>query len=175
MCTTSFRFCSSPSGHCTNFVCGSGITGSDMPHQTMLVIVAARRLPHPPAPPPHLRPHGVVVPGSSEGAAELGYLPGGLVYGDDVTAGVGKRLLHTLGPARQPWSPPSQLPSYWLQPSPCLDLLLGERLYHLRAQVVYRLHLGGLQGQLADLRTLEGGRRGQQIEYRAPHVDVAGV
>lgn len=39
--------------------------------------------------------------------------------------------------------------------SPSLHLFLGERLYHFGAEVIHRLHLCGLQGQLAHLVTLE--------------------
>lgn len=40
--------------------------------------------------------------------------------------------------------------------SPSLDLVLGQGLNHLGAEVIYRLHLCGLEGQLAHLGALRG-------------------
>lgn len=40
--------------------------------------------------------------------------------------------------------------------SPGLDLVLGQGLDHLGAQVIYGLHLRGLEGQLAHLGALKG-------------------
>lgn len=42
--------------------------------------------------------------------------------------------------------------------SPGLDLVLGQGLDHLGAQVIYGLHLCGLEGQLADFGALRGDR-----------------
>mmetsp|Transcript_42728 Transcript_42728/g.106338 ORF Transcript_42728/g.106338 Transcript_42728/m.106338 type:complete len:379 (-) Transcript_42728:89-1225(-) len=46
---------------------------------------------------------------------------------------------------------------------PCLRLLFGERVDHLLAQIIYRLHLRRLQGQLARLST-GGSSRGRPVD-----------
>ena len=56
----------------------------------------------------------------------------------------------------------------WCGPhcSPSLDLVLGQGLDHLSAQVVYGFHLCGLEGQLAHLGALRGDMPGKGLRDR---------
>lgn len=102
-----------------------------------------------PRAPAHLGAHGVVVASAREGAPQLGDLARGLVDGDHVPAGGGGG-----SEERKASECPCPGRSGWPNCSPGLDLVLGQRLDHLGAEVVYGLHLRGLEGQLAHLGAL---------------------
>lgn len=112
-----------------------------------------------PRAPEHLGAHGVVVARACEGAPQLGDLAGGLVDGDHIPAGEGGR-----SEEREVPELPDPERGAACRCSPGLDLVLGQGLNHLGAQVVYRLHLGRLEGQLAHLGALRRRHAGKGSE-----------
>lgn len=91
--TTSFLFCSSPSGHCTNCVCKDNTQRGHGPHKATLLCVDLKKNKKTTAAvkshwrivPEYLSSHGIIVSGSGEGAAQLADLPSGLVDGNNIS------------------------------------------------------------------------------------------
>lgn len=74
VCTTSFLFCSSPSGHCTNLVYKQRVTESKViPNTSCSYLVT------------YLWSHSVIVSSSCEWSAKLSNFTCGLVYGDNIS------------------------------------------------------------------------------------------
>lgn len=172
--TTSFLFCSSPSGHCTNCVYKDrGCQWKcSIQLQTVLKMIKrgnsnAKKLPmsleqdldFDDLTTTYLSSHGIIVSGSGEGAAQLTNLSSSFVNGNNIAERQWRNTIEiTCGCSswcyETRWHKNKIRSFKKYMNIPCLYFLFAETVDHLVAQVVYRLHLSSLKSQLAHFRTL---------------------